>query len=285
MVGQVLNTALNILMLPYLARALEVEEYGTYGQVILIGSIVQVIFALGLSNVLFVQLAREENRERDVFLTNIILASISGSIGALVIFATSGIIGELFVNGDLTLLLNCYVVYVVFSMIITSLDSTLIFFGKVKSLVTIGIATNIIRILLLFVSVQFFHSLILMVIAIVSTSFLSMIVKSLYVPRHLFNGKFSKLLSLEQLKIGIPLGLTGTIGMLLTYTDGFMISVMLDTEEFAFYRMGAIELPFIATIYGAVATILLPEITKLYSQSNLKEIVFLKKKLFSIQQF
>lgn len=284
MIGQLLNTVFNILMLPYLARALSVEEYGTYGQVMLVGGIVQVVFALGLAKVIFVQFAQEKEREKDVFMTNIILAAVFGGIGAFLVFLSSGYIGNIFSNETAGYLLQYYTFFIVFAIIAASLDSTLIFFGKVKLLISIGVVMNLVRIALLLICIQVFHSLLLVMYALVITSFVGMIAKLIVIPKSLFKGNFDWNLSTDQLKIGVPLGLSGTIGMLLKYTDGLMVSSMLNPVEYAYYRMGAIEVPFLATIYSAVSTIVLPEVTKLNSNNKMKELVALKKKSLGIQQ-
>ena len=265
-------------MLPYLARALTVEEYGTYGQVLLIASIVNIIFSVGLAKVIFVQFAKEKDRENDVFISNLILSAIMGIIGAFLVFAFSSYLGELFNNESVGYLIKYYIVYVVFIIISASLNSTLIHFEKVKILAIIGVGINLFRIVLLFIAIQYFHSLLIALCSLVVTGFLEMTIKLFYIPKKLFFGRFDKLLSIDQLKIGIPLGITGMLSMIFKYTDGLMVSSLLTPKEYAYFRMGAIDIPLLSTIYVAVMTIVLPEVTKLFAEGKIREISKLKQK-------
>ncbi|MBK7683366.1 MAG: polysaccharide biosynthesis protein [Bacteroidetes bacterium] len=74
-----------------------------------------------------------------------------------------------------------------------------------------------------------------------------------------------------------PLAISSLIEKSLVYIDGIMISAMLTTTSYAFYRAGAVEVPLIATFYSAVAAIIMPEIAKLFHDNNIKEIIRLKR--------
>jgi len=58
-----------------------------------------------------------------------------------------------------------------------------------------------------------------------------------------------------------------------------MVSSMEGVKSYAIYRNGAIEVPFISTLYASIAAIILPEVSKLYANQQFEEIVFLKKKV------
>ena len=70
-----------------------------------------------------------------------------------------------------------------------------------------------------------------------------------------------------------PLAISSLIEKSLVYLDGVMVSAMLTTTAYAFYRAGAVEVPFVAGLYGSVTAIVMPEIAKLFSDNNLKEII------------
>ena len=58
---QAFNAAIGVLFLPYLVRALNVQDYGTYGQALLVSDIARSFFTLGLPSVLYVHLSREKD--------------------------------------------------------------------------------------------------------------------------------------------------------------------------------------------------------------------------------
>jgi len=269
-IGQVLNTFFNILMLPYLARALNVDEYGSYGQVLMLSELAILIFSFGLSQILFIQYSDDKNDKKNVFVTNLLVNVILGFIGALSIYIFSGTIGQLFDNNTIIPLLKIYCFQVFFQLITASLNSTLIEFNKVKQMVIISITINILRIGLLFIAIQYLQSLFYVFIFLLITSMLNCLWSLYHIPKGFFRGAWEKQLAKRQIAIGFPLGLTGLIGTIFKRTDGIMISSMLPTSEYALYRMGAIEVPLLYTLYYSVTTIVMPEVTQLFNKGKIK---------------
>jgi len=68
----------------------------------------------------------------------------------------------------------------------------------------------------------------------------------------------------RQLGFAIPLGLASLLGTLSAQLDKLIVSAMCTTEEFAIYATGAIELPLIGVITGAMSAVVLPELTRFY---------------------
>jgi len=56
------------------------------------------------------------------------------------------------------------------------------------------------------------------------------------------------------------------------YVDKYMISWMLEPISYANYQIGALNLPFIGIVTGSVMTVLLPNFSRLYSESKFAEI-------------
>src|SRR5690606_2455208 len=82
-----------------------------------------------------------------------------------------------------------------------------------------------------------------------------------------------------QLVKAVPLGMTTVMGVVILYTDSFMVSNMLGVKEYAIFRNGAMEVPFLSSIYGAISTIVLPELAKLWQEKKVDEVVALKGKI------
>jgi len=58
------NVVINFLLLPYLARALSYEDYGTYGQILLIMDMTKVLFTSGMGSATYFLLATHSNAHR-----------------------------------------------------------------------------------------------------------------------------------------------------------------------------------------------------------------------------
>src|SRR5690606_4731628 len=86
-------------------------------------------------------------------------------------------------------------------------------------------------------------------------------------------------LNRKMIVVSVPLALTSIIGILLLQTDGYIINGFLGKIEFAYYRTGAIEIPFLSTIYASISLIFLPEFKKLVSQDEWSRVIELKRKL------
>ena len=268
-------------MLPYLARALNVDEYGSYGQVLMLSELAILIFSFGLSQILFIQYSDDKNDKKNVFVTNLLVNVILGFIGALSIYVFSGTIGQIFDNNTIIPLLKIYCFQFFFQLITAYLNSTLIQFNKVKQMVIISITINILRIGVLFFAIQYLQSLIYVFIFLLITSMLNCLWSLYYIPKGFFRGAWEKQLAKRQIAIGFPLGLTGLIGTIFKRTDGIMISSMLPTSEYALYRMGAIEVPLLYTLYYSVTTIVMPEVTQLFNKVKIKKLTELKRREIS----
>jgi len=268
--------------LPYLARSLSLVEYGTYGQTILVISLLQGIFAFGLSKVIFAFLANEEFDQKEVFYANLVSALILGLTTVVVLWLVNPLISFQFNNPSLEKLLPIYACSLPFVMVATSLNSSLIFFEKVKESAVISVVVNLFKMGLVMAAIQFYDSLYLVFVALVAVEVIRTIASMIFIPKQIRNGlKIKPALSFLQIKIGWPLGIATMLGTLIYSVDGYMVSALLDVKEYAIYRNGAFQIPFISSIYGAVTAILLPDVSKFFAKKDFKSILILKRKVIT----
>ena len=275
-IGQGINILVNFLFLPYMARALDYGSYGSYGQTILIVTLFSAGLSAGLSQIIFVYL--NNNSKTDTLSNNILAGFFLGILGVILLVIISPFISKWLGNPVLEYLIYVYSFSLVFIIPNQSFNSFLIFSNKVKKSMWLILITNLFKIGLVVISIQLFQSVYYALLGIVISQFILFIINIIIVKDSLilvFNFK----LIFEQIKKGFPLGLTALVGTLILYTDGIMISKMCGVDIYAVYRNGAIEVPFISSLYGAIAAIILPEIAKLFSQGKFKEIAKLKKKV------
>jgi O-antigen/teichoic acid export membrane protein len=276
--GRGLNILINFLFLPYMARMLSYEDYGSYGQVLLIVSFALAFLTLGLPQILYVYLSKEGADKNAVFSSNVLSLSILGFLGAIILFALSTLMAAWFENPQISFLLKIYAWALVFQMPFESIVSWLIYNGKVKAVALVSVFSNLLKVALVVTVVQLYESVELVFYSILVTTIAQFGV-ALYLARRHFVKYIELKATIQQIKDGLPLGLTALFGTGILYIDGIMVSSMLGVESYAIYRNGAIEVPFVSTIYASIAAIILPEVSKLFSKNKLDEIVKLKSRV------
>lgn len=275
--GQGINVLVNFLFMPYMARVLSYEDYGSYGQVLLIITFLGAILSFGLSQILYVYL-NSDKALKTIFSTNIFAAIFMGAIGTIILLGSTSFFESFLNNESLGKLLMIYAFSLIFTLPNQSINSLLIFSNKVKTSAALVVFTNLLKVLLVVFFIQVYHSVYLAFIGILISQVIQFLI-GIILTRKSIELKIDKSLFIEQLKKGFPLGLTGILGAGILYVDGLMVSRFEGVQEYAIYRNGAIEVPFISTIYASIAAIIMPEVTKLFSENKLKEIVELKRKV------
>jgi O-antigen/teichoic acid export membrane protein len=274
--GRGLNTIVNFLFLPYLSRTLSYTDYGSYGQTLLIITFLVALLSFGLHQIIYVFL--NSHRSKEVLTSSVFGSILLAIVGVSFIFLFNQTIAEYFGNPELSSLLSLYSFTLLLILPFQILNSYLIYKGKVKVSATIALVTNLIKIILVFIAIHDFNSVYYAFIGILISQIIQLAICLVYAHRDLWF-KIDTRLLLQQLKSGLPLGLTGVLGSGILYIDGVMVSKIEGIQSYAIYRNGALEVPFIATIYASIAAIVLPEIARLFKTKNFEEIFILKKKV------
>lgn len=277
--GQGINTVVNFLFLPYLARSLSVERYGTYGQTLLIGDFIVAVFSVGIASTVHLQFSKARGDEGSVLKSALALSVFLGAAGGGLLAAAAPLFAGRFSNPDLTLLLRLYAAGFPFQVAFMTLNGALIYFGRVRSSVTVNIAGNLLRVALLFIAIHFFQSLPLAFTALLIAPAIQSGHALASLPEGLSgSGQVRRELLREFLEVGVPLGLTGVLGTVLLVTDGMMVSAFMSVREFAVYRVGALEVPFIKTVYASIGAVIFPEFSRFWTSRDFGAIVALKRK-------
>ncbi len=281
--GKAIGILATFLFLPYLVRALSIESYGTYGQTILIIELGKAVAGVGLSTVIFVFLSKSEYDKKEVFQNNLWSSIIFGLLFCGLLFVFSDRVGAYMNNERMGDLLRIYCLSLPFYLIYEVSKSALIFYDKVKTVTLAEVFFNLIKLSLMLISVQVFGSLPLVFYTLLLYSIASALFFYIKLPKTL-KTKYAINLKLikEQISVGVPLGITGVLSFLILSTDSMMISSMMGVEDYAIYRNGAIQLPFIATLYFSISTIIFPDINKYLDKNEIDKMVRLKQKAISL---
>ena len=281
-IGNGINVLINFLTLPYLVRSLSFNDYGSYGQVLMIISLLQGIFTFNLNQISNVYLAQEQYKPSLVFSTLMRITVLMSLLGTIIMLISIPFIGNAFDNDAITKLLLLSLFNLLGQIPVPILISVLIYFGKVQHTTTILIVTNILKIGVMFFTIHFLGSVVYLMVGLSIVSIIQPLLLFFSIPKDIRRlNLFDKLLARKFFSMATPLAISSLIEKSLVYVDGVMISTLLTTTAYAFYRAGAVEVPFIATLYGAVTAIVMPEIAKLYTDKKFPEIVKLKRTAIS----
>lgn len=262
--------------LAVLSRILSTNEYATYKQTLLIYTSVSPILLLGLPQALYYFLPRNENNNKNILTTNLLLVFITGFIFSFFLIAGgNNFIAKLFNNPKLAQTLFIFSPYFILKLPIFLLTPSLTSLNKIKLLTIFTSVSNIF--IVTFVTISTLH-VNTAISAIYATIFSQLIIffPTIYIIISCSKGKqwlpnFE--LIINQLRFSVPLGLAFIIGTMQIVIDKFIVSSMCSIEDFAIYINGAIEIPVIGIITGSVISILTPEFSTLYKEKEYNKLL------------
>lgn len=189
-IGNGINILINFLTLPYLVRSLSFDDYGTYGQVLMIVTILQGFFTFNLNQIANIYFANEEHDPKVVFSTLARFSLVMSLISCLVMFASIPLVGSAFDNDLLFRLLSFSVLNLFAQVIAPILISVLIFFNKVQNTVAILVSTNILKVASMFYAIHFLHSLEALMVGLSIVSLIQLLAFLTQVPKEMLSFKF-----------------------------------------------------------------------------------------------
>tara|TARA_B110001452_G_C15230012_1_gene426118 strand:+ start:315 stop:1754 length:1440 start_codon:yes stop_codon:yes gene_type:complete len=280
--NQGVSTLINLLFAPYLARAMSYEMFGTYGQAILIIDLFKSIVISGISQIIITYFDKAIS-SRPTIIKSLIPIILCVSIFLVIcVLLLKGAIAYWFNNDILISVLAIYCLSIPFESFYNILRTILIVENKTSILVYISTITVILKAVLVVISVQYFNSLNIVFISLVSISIFQMFIGLLLIPKSYIKYGITNIkLGYKVFKSSIPVGLANLIAFLILYTDGIMISSMLSVDQYAIYRNGVIELPFISIVYTSICSGVSPEISKYISEENYEKVVYIKRKIMT----
>lgn len=282
--GQLSNVILSFIIIYFLSRRLSFSENGTYGQVYFMTDILYAIASVGIANSLFIFYSRYTEQLHYIFKHVLILAILLGIGGAFLGILFAYPITSLFQNRHFAPIFIIYSPVVILTFVNNIINLTLNFLGKFKIAISISLFSAVLKFILILFAIKLsFFQLSFIFIIILVVSFITAVV-GLYICKTQgllkdFNFNLSKKLINDIIYVSYPMGASNLLGISYSYVSGILISSILFQEQYAIYRNGAIELPFIGIISSAITTIYLPQISRLAVDNNVAEIIKTKKML------
>jgi O-antigen/teichoic acid export membrane protein len=246
-------------------RALTVEHYGYYGQFWLVFETLTPLLILGMPRSLLYYFPRAESREdKAVYVTQTLFYLCAMSLVAVGIYTVMGrVLGE-----GLGALVRAFYVrlcfFTFFMMISQYMDSLFVAERKVVHQSVYNLVSTAVQSIVVMVAAAASHSVDVIVWSLAWFSmakFMFAVGYTWYVYRPSFT-RISWSTMRDQLSFSVPLGLAGIALLLMSQTDKFIINRFMGREEFAIYRIGAAQLPFVGIIRTSINNVTFPLMSK-----------------------
>jgi len=275
-VGNFLTSISSLLLAISLTRIFSINQYVDYKQTLLVFNMFAPLLLFGFDKSIFYFFSNKETDKKNDYI-NLQIFLLFSNIVYILFFILGGadFVSLQFNNPSLKEFLLLYSIISLFEIPIRLLTPVLVIQEKVKTLTVFNIVYR-----LLFFAISVFLAYKYKEVKIVLVSQVLLTVFALIVSQYIVsksfqsNTKFHLDFSVikKYLIIGIPLSAATILGFLGKNIDKALISHYLPKADFAYYVNGAIEIPLIASITGAIMTILLADFAVLYRENDYKEI-------------
>jgi len=270
---QNINLVVSIITTMIFARLLTKQDLATYKQTFLAYEFLVPLLTLGLPEALFYFLPQNKRHERHLVLDNMLLLFIMGIFFFLfLLFGGTNVISLRFNNPELNKTLKYLIFYPILSFPIMSISSILLVKEKVKLLSIWNILSNILLTVSLLVVCLITKNYIFLVYIRILFAFFFLvsicIILNCILSKTLVKYKPDLISMKEMLLYAIPLGLSTLLGQLSIQLDKVIVSIMTTPEQFISYANGAIQIPIIGTITGAISSIIIVDFVKYHKENN-----------------
>ncbi|WP_221250075.1 oligosaccharide flippase family protein [Desulfuromonas versatilis] len=273
--GSFTSFALVILVAAILSRLLNKQDYGTYRQILFVYGALLVIFSAGLPRVFSYFLPRYSLEEgRDIVKKISKLMFFFGAVFSSFLYLFSELIANALNNPELSHGLKIFSPIPMLILPTLGIDGIFSSYRKTLYIAIYNTLTKFITLVFVVTPVLIFgSSYIYSIYGLFAGSLLSLFI-ALYFKNIPFRGTSPRKTHLgyrELLAYCVPLAIASLWGMASKAADQFYISRYFGTTAFAEFSNGFIELPFVAMVTGAAASVLTPLFSKMHHEGKTKE--------------
>lgn len=277
---QLLNYTFSFFFTPLLSRKLSYNEFATYSQIATIADFANVLLGFGLTIIIYKALGNEKENHKDIIKTCYRISLYIFAVTIILALALHRPLSMLYNNDGLVPALIYSSLYIGIGIPVNLLSSVLIFYGRLRALYVVSTLCNLGRFLVLFLASRVFHSFHFIFIGFTFFSVLNLILFHRYSALYMVDGFVNHALGRQLIRQGAPLSVNSILTKVIYLSGGVFVSQLIDgTKDFAVYRNGAFEMPFIGTLYTSLSVIIFPEIAKMVGRGDFDEIVALKKRI------
>lgn len=259
-----------------LARVLNKYDFGTVRQTLLAYQFAAPLFMLGLPQAVFYFLPGEKHRPRGILIDNLTLLIISACIISLFLaLGGNELLAIRFNNPELSKTLRWMIPYPLFVMPVALLGGVMVIRERVTAFAWYSVLSKAVLGFCIIGAAWWTKDYTGPLLA-------HILIPAIFVPVALWlafssvPGKWTlpdPTSMKNMLKFSVPIGLGGMLGTISRQLDKVIVSAMTSPEEFAVYANGAVEIPFIGIITGAVSAVVLVDMRKSVVEGNYQEAV------------
>ena len=262
-----------------LSRYRTLDEYGTYSQVIMVTELVSTVLLMGLPQTVgyFLSRAESENEKKRFFTLYSILSTVITAVIGVCLFLATPLIVKYFDNPYITAFSYIFAVYPWASIMINTLGSVLVVYGKAGRLACFTLIHSLVTLLTVILtvalSVDFERYVLIYIITTAVFAIASFILCSIRVGGFSLSGNTRGLLR-EIFAFALPMGLASSVGSINIQLDKLFIGAVFTTEEYALYMNASRALP-ITALATALTSVLLPKLVVLLKKERNEEAISL----------
>lgn len=272
----------NVILNIGLARViLDISDFGRLQQFLIISTFLVTLLSAFPTSMNFFVGRYSENRDREALYKRFFIAVCGFSIAIVVLFTSMQESLVSWFNNDFFKTYYLYFVLILLIKLINSYYSNFYLFSN--KLTYFNIISFIFLILygigFLVFNFQYHASitellLFLLIYEVTKALFLFI---PFYLSVSVIRLRSNILLKPEELMYVVPMLILVTAGILNMQIDKYMISIMMTPTDFAFYQVGAFNIPFVGVITASFFTIITPEISKALIKNDLSKIISITK--------
>lgn len=271
-VGDAITTLALLLTSMVLARTITATDMATFRQVIYLGPLVVGLAELGLSSTVYRYYRVYQGAQLQAFLWQVLVALAAlGFLGSLVLLALAWPLARSFGNPALASALIITCGQVLTSLAFQIVRPVLINRGYSLKATFWEAGLSVGASFALIVPLWRGWSLNAGLGCWMAANALRLVVVWWYVGRPFVHARpaWDRALTREVWSFLWPLQLSRLPGIVMAYFDKVVTSVFLSKPEFAAYSLGARQLPFVGTIPGSVASVMLPRMVEAFQQNDM----------------
>ncbi|WP_045482947.1 lipopolysaccharide biosynthesis protein, partial [Vibrio owensii] len=262
---------ISILTFVILARVFDHDTFGSYQQIILIISVSTMLFVAGVPTGLSYFSGKSLDKEKPTVHTTFFIFQTYMACIAIIILAVS-------LNGIATAFDNKFIqdnqkliiVAVVGSVYLAFFRNYANLIGDLKYLSILSSIIKTIGLIGITLSALFLYE-IKYAIYIMAFSSFSVFALLMYRYRRLF--RTSNKINRKELSYVIYMASVSFIGAINGYVDQLVTSLLMTPSQLAILKVGAFQIPIVGIVTGALVTVLIPIISRKYSNNDIQGII------------
>ncbi|MBA3804141.1 MAG: oligosaccharide flippase family protein [Acidobacteria bacterium] len=260
-----------------LVRRLAQNDFGIYKQIFLFVETAMLILPLGFPLSAYYFLPRDEERRGHVVFNLLLFSLTVGCLAALMLFLQPALLASLFNNAELTGYAPLIGLIILLWILSALLEVIVVAHQETRLATLLIIAAQFTKAILFLAAVVWFSSVKAILYAAIihgalQTTLLLFYVRSRFV--NFWRG-FEWPVMRAQLSYALPLGIAGVIFGLQWSLDNYFVSYRFGAADYAIYAVGCFQLPLMAILTDAVASVMIPRSSALQKSDARREIIVL----------